>query len=122
MSQDEKWIPATDDFIAADVVRWTEPVWSDKKRGRGKNAKHVMLAKQQIVGQIEEIDGDYVAIKVISAEIIVEGEKKTYRPLLPREIGSVVRKKPATLAKNGIERRPWSDETARNAIVSEGGL
>ena len=119
MSDDEKWVPATDDFIAADVIRWIEPVWSDKKRGRGKNAKHVMLAKQQIIGQIEEIDSDYVSIKVISAEIIVEGEKKTYRPLLPREIGSIVRKKPATLVKNGIERRLWSDESARKAVTGE---
>lgn len=114
-----EWIPAAEDFIEADVIRWTEPVWSDKKRGRGKNAKYVMLAKQSVVGQIKGREGDYVLIEVISAEIAPEGENKTYQTLHPYAPGSVIRKKPASLNKNCLERRLWSDETVRDAVLAE---
>ncbi|TVQ85284.1 MAG: hypothetical protein EA357_00780 [Micavibrio sp.] len=119
-----EWIPATEDFIEADVIRWTEPVWSDKKRGRGKNAKYVMLAKQSVVGQIKGKEGDYVLIEVISAEIAPEGENnenKSYQTLRPYAPGSVIRKKPSTLVKNAIERLLWSDESARNSIKKDKG-
>lgn len=114
-----EWIPAAEDFIEADVIRWTEPVWSDKKRGKGKNAKYVILAKQSVVGQIKGREGDYVLIEVISAEIAPEAEKTTSQRLYPYEIGTTIRKKPATLTKNGLERRLWSDESARNAVIAE---
>lgn len=114
-----EWIPATEDFIEADVIRWTEAVWSDKKRGRGKNAKYVMLAKQSVVGQIKGREGDYVLIEVISAEITPEGENKTYQTLRPYAPGSVIRKKPSTLVKNSIERLLWSDESARSSIKKD---
>jgi hypothetical protein len=112
-----EWIPAAEDFIEADVIRWTEPAWSDKKRGKGKNAKYVMLAKQSVVGQIKGREGDYVLIEVISAEIAPEAGKTTSQTLYPYEIGTTIRKKPATLSKNDLERRLWSDETARNAVL-----
>ena len=114
-----EWIPAAEDFIEADVIRWTEPVWSDKKRGKGKSAKYIMLAKQSVIGQIKGREGDYVLIEVISAEIAPEAGKMTSQTLYPYEIGTTIRKKPVTLTKNALERRLWVDENTRQHVVAE---
>lgn len=60
-------------------------------------------------------------IEVISAEIAPEAGKMTSQTLYPYEIGTTIRKKAATLTKNGLERRLWSDESARNAVIGKLG-
>jgi len=116
MEEQLSWIPATPDFIEADVIRWTEAIWSDKKRGRGRKAKHVRLGKQQVTGQIVLIDDDYVHVKVIESVMLeCDGAKDTSL----RKSGETVRKKPNTLVNGGLERLLWEDEETRASIVCE---
>ena len=45
-----EWLPATMSFIEADVIRWIEAIWSEKKRGRGNKARNILIGKQQVTG------------------------------------------------------------------------
>jgi len=113
MGEENVWLPATTDFKKADVVRWTEAIWSKKKRGRGKKAKNVLIGKQQVTGQITEIDQDFIHIKVMSSILI---EKDGARENLLHKVDHIIRKKPQTLVKGGLERLPWSEESAREIV------
>jgi len=109
-----EWLPAIKDFIIADVVRWTENIWSEKKRGRGKNAKNVLIGKQQVTGQITLID-DYVHVKVIEAVMLEQnGAKDSHL----RKADEILRKKPETLINGNVERLAWSDEAARASVIT----
>ena len=116
MTEETTWLPATTSFIEADVVRWTENIWSDKKQGRGKKAKHILLGKQQVTGQITNIDDEFVHIKVIEATLI---EKVGASDRNLRKAGDIIRKKPKSLVNAGLERLLWSDEKSRADIITE---
>lgn len=116
MTETPNWIPVCGAFIEADVVRWTEAIWSEKKRGRGKNAKNVLIGKQQVTGQITLIDDDFVHIKVIEAKFT---EQAGAKPGQLRTVGDIIRKKPKTLSKSALERLLWSDEKSRADIIAE---
>ena len=90
MSEETVWLDATTDFIKADVVRWTEAVWSKKKRGRGKKARNVLLGKQLVTGQITDIDKDFVYIKVMSSALI---EKDGANESMLHKVDNIIRKK-----------------------------
>ena len=116
MTDELNWMPASKDFIEADVIRWIEAIWSDKKRGRGKNARNVLIGKQQVTGQVTKIDDKFVHVKVIGAVMI---EKDGAKPSHLRIEGTIIRKMPATLLKGELERLPWSDEENRAHILRE---
>ncbi len=116
MNEETTWLPATTDFMKADVVRWTEAIWSEKKRGRGKKARNVLIGKQQVTGQVTEIDKDFVHIKVIASEII---EKDGCKDSRLHKTDGIIRKKPKTLVNGKLERLLWSDEDSRSIIKAE---
>ena len=116
MPDKPNWIAAGSDIIEADVIRWVEAIWSEKKRGRGKNAKNVLIGKQRVTGQITLIDDDYVHVKVIEAELIEDKGAKERRI---RKTDDIIRKKPQSLTKGEVERLLWSDEESRANIVRE---
>jgi len=115
MTYETEWIAAGEDLTTGDVIRWTENIWSDRKKGRGKAAKHKLIGKQQVTGQIETIDDEFVHVKVIEAIIL---ESETSKPLKTYAKDEALRKKAATLNKGNAERLPWSDEEARQ--ISQG--
>lgn len=110
MTDDTEWIAAAEDLTPGDVIRWTENIWSDRKKGRGKAAKHKIAGKQQVTGQIEEISQEFVHVKVIEAVIVLN---ETVKPLNTYVKDDTLRKKPQTLLKGDVQRLPWSDEEAR---------
>jgi len=116
MPDKPNWIAAGEDIIEADVVRWVEAIWSEKKRGRGKKARNVLIGKQRVTGQITLIDDDYVHVKVIEAELIEDKGAKERRI---RKVDDIIRKKPQSLTKGEVERLLWSDEESRANIVRE---
>ena len=110
MTDETEWIAAAEDLTPGDVIRWTENIWSDRKKGRGKAAKHKITGKQQVTGQIEEISEEFVHVKVIEAVIVLNETAKPLKTYLKDE---TLRKKPQTLTKGDVQRLPWSDEDAR---------
>ena len=105
-----EWIVIEDGFAVGDVLRWSENIWSDRKKGRGKAAKHKLLGKQQVTGQITAIDREYVTIEVIAAEIL---QSETAKPLRPYKTEQILRKKSQTLLKGKAERLLWEEESSR---------
>jgi len=70
-------------FIEADVIRWTEGVWSKKKHGRGRKSRNIIVGKQEVIGQITIIDKDFVSVKIIQAKIT---EKDCIKKIHPNKV------------------------------------
>lgn len=107
------WIPATDQFIPADVVRWTETIWSVQP---GKNGKYRKLGERQVTAEVKDRDGEYCKLLVLTVENLALRPKSRYKPVAP---GDELKKKVSTLVKGGCERLLWSDESARETLVKE---
>lgn len=111
---DVKWLPCGAEFIVADVIRWREPVWKPQPRHSKKKA--VITGHRIIAGQIVKIDrGGWVHIEV--AECSVEPAPNWLRPLYPLKRGESIRRQRGKIGQGKVERLPWSDETARAAII-----
>ena len=108
------WIDNTDPLITGDVIKWIDIIWSDKKYGKGKTKKHIIRGKQEIIGQIKQIDQDLITIKVISAEIIEDNSGRKLDTHTPEDI---IKKKIQTLHKRQAQRLKWTDESAREIII-----
>ena len=109
------WIEDTEPLITGDVIKWVDIIWSDKKYGKGKNKKHITRGKQEIIGQIKQIDQDLVTIKVISAEIIEDNSGRKLDTCTPED---TIKKKIQTLHKRQAQRLKWTDESAREIIIN----
>jgi hypothetical protein len=109
-----KWIPCGSEFIEADVIRWKEGVW--ERRSRRKNARAVNVGDRAVTGEVLREDAEgWVHVLVRRCEMVSEklGRKVA---LLPK--GEEVRRKRTTIVRGKPERLPWSDETARGALIS----
>jgi|AntRauTorcE11897_2_1112592.scaffolds.fasta_scaffold06140_4 hypothetical protein len=113
MREETVWIDAAGDITEGDVIRWSEPIWSDKKTGRGKDKKYFIRGKQQVIGQVIEASPDLLTIKIIEALVT---ETNSGRPVYPHKPETIIKKKQTTLTKGNVERLKWSDESARNTI------
>ena len=110
------WIDAINDLTVGDVVKWVDIIWSDKKYGKGKQKKHIIRGKQEIIGQIKQIDGELISVKVIQAETI---EDNSGRKLETHKPDDIIKKKSQTLAKRDVQRLKWTDESARDAALEK---
>jgi hypothetical protein len=110
-----KWIECGDGFIEADVVRWKEGIW--ERRSRRKNAKAVNVGERLVTAEVlREEEGGWIVLLIRACELV--GEKPGSRPTLLRK-GEEVRRRRTTLVRGKAERLPWSDETARGALMSK---
>ena len=106
----DKWVSAEDGFIEADVIRWVEALWPQKRTKKQSRP----IGQQEVTGQITAIDGDYVSIKVMQAKIT---ENRMGKILAVHKIDSIIQKKKESLMKGSPERLLWSDETVRTALL-----
>ena len=123
-----EWYELRGGIIAADVIRWREPIW-EEWGPKGKRRKRVgnTFGGQRIVR---------VGERVISAEVIQGpdedgwvyllvrqydnlGFAKPERLLNPPKVGSELKRKYKTILKGDPHRLPWSDENARARLVRE---
>lgn len=107
----EQWIPASD-FIAADVVRWTEGVFDRPRRGRA-----LRIGERQIAAEVLERGTDgWVRLLVRACTITRDDYAGRTIPIL--KPGTQVRRGVKTLLRGKTERLRWSDESARNAVIA----
>lgn len=104
-----------DQFVESDVIEWTEAIWP-LKTGRRRRTKPRPIGKQKIIAQIAVIDGDFIKLTVLKAEIL---ENESIKPILPHKPGSTITKKRATLLRGEPVRLHWSEEEVRVAILAE---
>jgi hypothetical protein len=112
-----EWIPCEDGFIAADVIRWKEAVW-DQRRSRGKRPRRFgeRLVEAEV---LQEADADgWVRLLVVGSTVLSEMPARTPKKLL-LDKGQEIRRKRQTIVRSKPERLLWSDESARQLVVSK---
>jgi hypothetical protein len=110
------WMPVGGEFIEADVIRWKEPVFRNRRYGQPARV------------------GD----RLVTAEVLSDGGRDGWVDLLVRggeavsaslgwnlsdvwlpAIGDETRRRRRSLLKGNPERLAWSDESARDIVASE---
>ena len=110
-----EWLPVGDEFIEADVIRWTEPVFRNRRRGRS-----VPVGDRLVTAEVlSEPDKDgWVHLLVRRCEALSPrtGWNASDVAMLPRD--TETRRRAGTIARGNAERLTWSDESARALVAS----
>ncbi|WP_156397254.1 MULTISPECIES: hypothetical protein [unclassified Sphingomonas] len=109
----DQWIPAKD-FIAADVVRWTEGVFDRRRKGK----KAMRIGERLMIGEVlDRSDDGWVRLLILGSTITKdEIYGKAIPPMKP---GVQLRRGVSTLSRGKPERLKWSDESARDAVLGK---
>lgn len=106
-----QWIPATD-FIAADVVRWTEGIYDRRRR-----SKTLRIGERLIAAEVIERGKDGW-VKLLVRACTITKDEFAGKPILPLKAGEQVRRGEKTILRGKPQRLLWADETARQAVVN----
>jgi hypothetical protein len=106
----DQWIPATD-FIAADVVRWTEGIYDRRKRG-----KALRIGERLVAAEVIERGKDGW-VKLLVRACTITKDEFAGKPILPLKAGEQVRRGEKTILRGKPQRLLWNDETARATVV-----
>ena len=106
----DQWIPAMD-FIAADVVRWTEGIYDRRKRG-----KALRIGERLIAADVIERGKDGWVKLLVRASSITKDEVAG-RPIILLKAGETIKRGEKTILRGKPQRLLWDDETARQAVV-----
>ena len=108
----EQWISASEGFIQADVIRWTEGIYGKHRR---KNAKSPRLGERQVTAEVLEATDDGWLKLLVLGSVITKDDYACSR-LPPLNTGDQINRARKTVMRGKPERLLWSDETARAAI------
>ncbi|MCJ8157098.1 hypothetical protein [Sphingomonas sp. LaA6.9] len=106
-----QWIPATD-FIAADVVRWTEGIYDRRRRG-----KALRVGERLVAAEVIERGKDGW-VKLLVRACTITKDEFAGKSILPLKAGEQVRRGEKTILRGKPQRLQWDDETARQAVVN----
>ncbi len=107
----DRWVPATD-FIAADVIRWTEGVFDRRRRG-----KALRIGERLIAAEVIERGKDGWVKLLVRASTVTKDEFAG-RPILPLKAGEPLRRGEKTIFRGKPQRLLWDDESARQSVVN----
>lgn len=107
----DQWVPATD-FIAADVIRWTEGIYDRRRRG-----KALRIGERLVAAEVIERGKDGWVKLLVRASTITKDDFAG-KPILPLKTGEQVRRGEKTILRGKPQRLPWDDETARESVVN----
>lgn len=107
----DQWVPATD-FIAADVVRWTEGIYDRRRRG-----KALRIGERLVAAEVIERGKDGWVRLLVRACTITKDEFAG-RPIIPLKAGEILRRGEKTILRGKPQRLLWNDETARAAVLA----
>lgn len=105
-------------WIVGDVLRWTEPDWFQKGKGRRKK-EFFKKGERTVSAQVRSIEGDWVELKVLRCEVVSDRSARGVHRL---KGGEVIARKGAVLQKRGAERIAWGGadgERARLHVVAK---
>lgn len=111
-----EWIPIGDDFIVADVIRWKEGVFKNRRR---KKAKPMRLGERLVIAEVLRDEAGWVYLLVRGCEVVSANMGWNLRdvPLLAKN--TETKRKRKTIARGKPERLLWSDESARAVVASK---
>lgn len=107
----DQWIEAKD-FIAADVIRWTEGIYDRRKRG-----KALRIGERQVAAEVIERGKDGWVKLLVRASTITKDEVAG-RSIILLKPGEALRRGEKTILRGKPQRLLWDDETARQAVVN----
>lgn len=108
----EQWISASEGFIQADVIRWTEGIYAKHRR---KNAKSPRLGERLVTAQVlEATDDGWLKLLVLGSVITKDDYAGSRLPHLSS--GEQIKRARKTVERGKPERLLWSDESARSAV------
>lgn len=108
----EQWISASEGFIQADVIRWTEGIYAKHRR---KNARSPRLGERQVTAEVLEATDDGWLKLLVLGSVITKDDYAGSR-LPPLNTGEQIKRARKTVMRGKPERLLWSDETARASI------
>ncbi len=107
------WVPCGGGFIEADVIRWKEAAWEQRKRRRG---RAVNAGERIVVAEVIRDHGDGWLELLIRDSTVLSEKKGWVLSPLPKD--AQVRRRRRTIERGNPERLLWSDESARAALNS----
>ena len=107
----DHWVPATD-FIAADVIRWTEGIYDRRKRG-----KALRIGERLVAAEVIERGKDGWVNLLVRASTITKDEVAG-RSITLLKSGEALRRGEKTILRGKPQRLLWEDESARNAVLA----
>ena len=117
MKDDElPWSSDVSRLAVSDVLRWSEAIWPERKRARGKGRKAAPWGEQRVTAQLLEVDAKgYLKLRVMKAALT---KNEHQMPLKCHAKGNVIVKKRDTIMRGQPQRLPWSDEAQRAIEIS----
>jgi hypothetical protein len=107
------WMPCGGGFIEADVIRWTESAYLEK-RGR-KKTRAINIGTRLVTAEVLRDADGWVHVLVRACVVLTQKSARVV-PLLPK--GEEARRKRTTIARGKCERLLWSDESARTVLLT----
>ena len=106
------WEKSSNNFVESDVVEWIEAIWPPQHSY--KRRKRKPWGKQRCTAQITSINGDFIKLHVLKAEII---ENIIGSEIRPHKTGATITKKRNTLMRSDAHRLHWSEEAVRETVL-----
>lgn len=106
----DQWVPATD-FIAADVIRWTEGIYDRRKRG-----KALRIGERLIAAEVTERGKDGW-VKLLVRACTISKDDVPGRSIVQLKPGAALRRGEKTILRGNPQRLVWTEEAARDAVV-----
>ena len=116
-----KWILIGHDFVECDVIKWTELVW--ERKGPKKRVQTKKIGEREVIAEVVEEDEEegWVYLNVLKSRVtwVRSGYWKRRMRVLPG--GEIIRRKRHNIVRKGetVYRLPWSDESAREAVLRD---
>lgn len=107
----EQWIEAQD-FIAADVIRWKEGVYHNRRKG-----KALRIGERQVAAEVLH-RGEDGWVKLLVRGCTITKDEAAGKAVQALKAGEQIRRAIKTLLRGKVERLLWDDETARMAVVN----
>ncbi len=111
----EQWISASEGFIQADVIRWTEGIYAKRRR---KNAKSPRIGERQVTAEVLAGTDDGWLKLLVLGSIITKDDYAGSR-LPPLNTGEQIKRARKTVERGKPERLLWRKEPARAAICEQ---
>lgn len=112
-----RWIACGGNFDIGDVVRWTEGVWHQPRRGRKRKAMRV--ARQEVTAQVMTYHtSGWVYLQVLKCEA---GESWYGLGIEPLKKSAIIKRKRTTLEKGGAEKLAGPPSSPPRRLSKFGG-
>ena len=107
----EQWIEGRD-FIAADVIRWKEGVFHNRRKG-----KALRIGERQVAAEVLQ-RGEDGWVKLLVRGCTITKDEAAGRSVQALKAGEQIRRASKTILRGRVERLLWHDESARAAVLA----